>query len=118
MCSGLELISNEISLNLLYCRIQTTALWSIFFSFFSLSGIWLLTLTMVWMMDKNLTILVLRKIIVYDTHSLFLPGSLPPACQRSILVLSMGMLMFAVKIFHIPDLHDFLKSSIPNDVSI
>ncbi|XP_015874915.3 protein SEMI-ROLLED LEAF 2 isoform X2 [Ziziphus jujuba] len=42
--------------------------------------------------------------------------SLPPACQRSILVLSMGMLMFAAKIFHIPDLNDFLKSSIPNDI--
>lgn len=46
-----------------------TALWSISFSFFYLSGIWLLTPTVVWM-DKNLTISVLRKIIVYNNHSL------------------------------------------------
>lgn len=42
---------------------------------------------------------------------------LPPGCQRSVLVLSMGMLMFAAKIYHIPDLIDFLKSLTPNDVS-
>lgn len=95
-----------------------TALWSISFSFFCLSGICLLTLTMVWM-ARNLGILILQKIIMYITIALYLlPGSLPPACQRSILVLSMGMLMFAAKIFHIPDLNDFLKSLIPKDVSI
>ncbi|KAF3453185.1 hypothetical protein FNV43_RR03623 [Rhamnella rubrinervis] len=43
-------------------------------------------------------------------------GSLPSACQRSLLVLSMGMLMFAAKIYHIPDLNDFLKSLIPKDI--
>lgn len=42
---------------------------------------------------------------------------LPPACQRSVLVLSMGMMMFAAKIYHIPDLNDFFKSLIPYDVS-
>ncbi|PON57610.1 Coatomer beta subunit [Trema orientale] len=43
-------------------------------------------------------------------------GMLPPSCQRSVLVLSMGMLMFASKIYHIPDLNDFIKSLIPTDV--
>ncbi|KAG7968375.1 hypothetical protein I3843_08G150900 [Carya illinoinensis] len=43
-------------------------------------------------------------------------GMLSPACQRSIFVLSTGMLMFAAKIYHIPDLNDFLKSSVPYDV--
>ncbi|KAK3198885.1 hypothetical protein Dsin_022300 [Dipteronia sinensis] len=43
-------------------------------------------------------------------------GILPSVCQRSILVLSSGMLMFAAKIYNIPDLIDFLKTLIPNDV--
>ncbi|KAK9919970.1 hypothetical protein M0R45_028540 [Rubus argutus] len=43
-------------------------------------------------------------------------GMLPPACQRSILVLSIGMLMFAAQIYHIPNLNDLLKSLIPSDV--
>ncbi|GMN44036.1 hypothetical protein TIFTF001_013233 [Ficus carica] len=43
-------------------------------------------------------------------------GMLPQACQRSVLVLSMGMLMFAAKIYHITDLIDFLKLLIPRDV--
>nr|XP_011466140.1 PREDICTED: uncharacterized protein LOC101313033 isoform X1 [Fragaria vesca subsp. vesca] len=42
-------------------------------------------------------------------------GMLPPACQRSILVLSIGMLMFAAQIYHIPNLNDLLKS-LPSDV--
>ncbi|RXH82162.1 hypothetical protein DVH24_036503 [Malus domestica] len=41
-------------------------------------------------------------------------GTFPPACRRSMLVLSIGMLMFAAKIYHIP----LLKSLIPYDVSI
>lgn len=43
-------------------------------------------------------------------------GMLPQACQRSVLVLSMGMLMFAAKIYHITDLIDFLKLLIPREV--
>lgn len=43
-------------------------------------------------------------------------GMLPPACQRSILVLSTGMLMFAAKIYQIPELNDLLKSLLPYDV--
>ncbi|XP_059437223.1 protein SEMI-ROLLED LEAF 2 [Corylus avellana] len=43
-------------------------------------------------------------------------GILPPACQRSIFVLSTGMLMFAAKIFYIPDLTDLLKTLVPYDV--
>lgn len=43
-------------------------------------------------------------------------GMSPPACRRSIFVLSMGMLMFAAKIYHIPDLNDLLKSLVPYDV--
>ncbi|GLT88420.1 hypothetical protein SLE2022_064470 [Rubroshorea leprosula] len=42
-------------------------------------------------------------------------GMLTPVCQRSILALSIGMLMSAAKIYHIPELND-LKSLIPCDV--
>ena len=42
---------------------------------------------------------------------------LTPAFQRSILMLSMGMLMFAAKIYQIPDLNDLIKSIVPFDVS-
>ncbi|KDP23388.1 hypothetical protein JCGZ_23221 [Jatropha curcas] len=43
-------------------------------------------------------------------------GMLPPACQRSIFILSTGMLMFAAKIYQIPELNDLLKSLVPYDV--
>ncbi|XP_041018680.1 protein SEMI-ROLLED LEAF 2-like [Juglans microcarpa x Juglans regia] len=43
-------------------------------------------------------------------------GMLPPACQRSIFVLSTGMLMFAAKIYHILGLSDMLKSLVLHDV--
>ncbi|XP_024189621.1 protein SEMI-ROLLED LEAF 2 isoform X2 [Rosa chinensis] len=43
-------------------------------------------------------------------------GMLPPACQRSILVLSIGLLMFSAQIYHIPNLNNLLKSLIPSDV--
>ncbi|KAL5853875.1 hypothetical protein ACOSQ3_008993 [Xanthoceras sorbifolium] len=43
-------------------------------------------------------------------------GILPTVCQRSILVLSSGMLMFAAKIYNIADLIDFLKTLIPYDL--
>ncbi|KAM5561026.1 protein SEMI-ROLLED LEAF 2 [Rosa sericea] len=43
-------------------------------------------------------------------------GMLPPSCQRSILVLSIGLLMFSAQIYHIPNLNDLLKSLIPSDV--
>ncbi|XP_031249114.1 protein EFR3 homolog A [Pistacia vera] len=43
-------------------------------------------------------------------------GMLPSVCQRSILVLSTGMLMFAAKIFNIPDLNDLFKTLIPHDI--
>ncbi|XP_050381062.1 protein SEMI-ROLLED LEAF 2 [Argentina anserina] len=43
-------------------------------------------------------------------------GMLPPACQRSILVLSIGMLMFGAQIYHIPNLNDLLKSLMLSDV--
>ena len=42
---------------------------------------------------------------------------LTPACQRAIFVLSIGILMFASKIYNIPDLTDILKSLIPHNVS-
>nr|XP_023894081.1 uncharacterized protein LOC112006003 [Quercus suber] len=47
-----------------------------------------------------------------DPHN----GVLSPACQRSIFVLSTGMLMFAAKIYHVPNLNDLLKSLVPCDV--
>ncbi|XVF31468.1 hypothetical protein REPUB_Repub16aG0148600 [Reevesia pubescens] len=37
-------------------------------------------------------------------------GMLTPALQRSMLMLSMGMLMFAAKIYQIPDLNDLIES--------
>ncbi|KAK8638609.1 hypothetical protein V6N13_137024 [Hibiscus sabdariffa] len=37
-------------------------------------------------------------------------GVLTPALQRSILMLSIGMLMFAAKIYQIPDLYNLIKS--------
>ncbi|KAF2307308.1 hypothetical protein GH714_026229 [Hevea brasiliensis] len=43
-------------------------------------------------------------------------GMLCPACQRSIFVLSTGMLMFAAKIYQITELNDLVKSVLPNDV--
>ncbi|KAJ6384639.1 hypothetical protein OIU78_027863 [Salix suchowensis] len=43
-------------------------------------------------------------------------GMLPPACQRSILVLSTGMLMFTAKLYQVPELNDLLKSLLPYDV--
>ncbi|KAJ9180340.1 hypothetical protein P3X46_008598 [Hevea brasiliensis] len=43
-------------------------------------------------------------------------GTLRPACQRSIFVLSTGMLMFAAKIYQIPELNDLVKSLLPYDV--
>ncbi|XP_022743108.1 protein EFR3 homolog B-like isoform X1 [Durio zibethinus] len=42
-------------------------------------------------------------------------GMVTPALQRSILVLSMGMLMFAAKMYQIPDLNDLIKSIVPFD---
>ncbi|XP_007031156.2 PREDICTED: protein EFR3 homolog B [Theobroma cacao] len=42
-------------------------------------------------------------------------GMLTPALQRSIFMLSMGMLMFAAKIHQIPDLNDLIKSIVPFD---
>ncbi|EEF49964.1 conserved hypothetical protein [Ricinus communis] len=46
----------------------------------------------------------------------FILGMLHPACQRSIFVLSTGMLMFAAKLYQIPELNDQLKSLVPNNV--
>ncbi|XP_010546763.1 PREDICTED: uncharacterized protein LOC104818746 [Tarenaya hassleriana] len=43
-------------------------------------------------------------------------GTLPVICHRLILVLSMSMLMFAAKIYHIPHVCDLLKSQLPADV--
>ncbi|XP_010267987.1 PREDICTED: uncharacterized protein LOC104605067 isoform X2 [Nelumbo nucifera] len=43
-------------------------------------------------------------------------GMLPVSCQRSLFVLATAILMFAAKIYHISDLNDLLKSSVPNDV--
>lgn len=43
-------------------------------------------------------------------------GMLPSVCQRSILVMSTGMLMFAAKVYNIPGLNDLLKTLIPNDL--
>ncbi|OMO86277.1 Armadillo-type [Corchorus capsularis] len=42
-------------------------------------------------------------------------GMLTPSFQRSIFMLSMGMLMFAAKIYQIPDLNDLIKSIVPFD---
>ncbi|KAM7274041.1 hypothetical protein ACFE04_028705 [Oxalis oulophora] len=43
-------------------------------------------------------------------------GMLPPSCQRSVFMLSMGMLIFAAKIYQIPDLVDILRSFALNDI--
>ncbi|KAL1126748.1 hypothetical protein V6Z11_A13G131900 [Gossypium hirsutum] len=42
-------------------------------------------------------------------------GMLTPVLQRSILMLSMSMLMFAAKIYQIPNLNDLIKSIVPFD---
>lgn len=47
----------------------------------------------------------------------FMAGMLPPACQRAILVLSAGMLMFACKIYQIHDLNDVFSSLAISEVS-
>ena len=52
-----------------------------------------------------------------SNFSASLAGTLSPACQRSILVLSTGMLMFVAKIYQIPDLNDLMKTLVPYDVS-
>ncbi|XP_027189619.1 protein SEMI-ROLLED LEAF 2 isoform X2 [Cicer arietinum] len=43
-------------------------------------------------------------------------GTLPPACQRSIFVLSVGMLTFACKIYQIHDLNDVFTSLAKSEV--
>ncbi|KAK9147048.1 hypothetical protein Sjap_006951 [Stephania japonica] len=43
-------------------------------------------------------------------------GTLPPSCERSLLTLATGMMMFMAKIYNIPALLDFLKSLVPRDV--
>lgn len=43
-------------------------------------------------------------------------GTLPPACQRSIFVLSVGMLVFACKIYQIHDLNDVLTPLAKSEV--
>ncbi|XP_045795084.1 protein SEMI-ROLLED LEAF 2 isoform X1 [Trifolium pratense] len=43
-------------------------------------------------------------------------GTLPPACQRSIFVLSVGMLIFACKIYQIHDLNDVFMSLAKSEV--
>ncbi|CAK9141192.1 unnamed protein product [Ilex paraguariensis] len=43
-------------------------------------------------------------------------GMLPPAYQRSLLILSTSMLMFAAKMYQIPDVNDLLKSLFNCDV--
>uniref|UniRef100_A0A7N0VMA9 ARM repeat superfamily protein n=1 Tax=Kalanchoe fedtschenkoi TaxID=63787 RepID=A0A7N0VMA9_KALFE len=43
-------------------------------------------------------------------------GTMSPACQRSILVLSTGMLLFAAKIFHIVDQTELIALLLPCDV--
>ncbi|KAK9147050.1 hypothetical protein Sjap_006953 [Stephania japonica] len=43
-------------------------------------------------------------------------GTLPPSCLRSLLTLATGMMMFVAKIYNVPALLDFLKSSVPSDV--
>lgn len=55
--------------------------------------------------------LSLWKIALIPNSELF-----PPACQRSILILSTGMLMSAAKIYNIPELSDLLKSFVPQNV--
>lgn len=93
-----------------------TALWSNSFSFFYLLGMRLSILTMVYLVEL-FDISIPRKSQLSNFSLYLLSGMLPQACQRSVLVLSMGMLMFAAKIYHITDLIDFLKSLIPRDVS-
>lgn len=51
------------------------------------------------------------------TTSFLLAGSFSPAYQRSLIVLSTAMLMFAAKILHNADLINLLKSSLELDVS-
>ncbi|KAA3487170.1 protein EFR3-like protein B-like isoform X2 [Gossypium australe] len=45
----------------------------------------------------------------------FSNGMLTPVLQRSILMLSMSMLMFAAKIYQIPNLNELIKSIVPFD---
>lgn len=44
-------------------------------------------------------------------------GALPSSCLRSLFTMSTAMLMFAARIYHTPELNDFLKSHTSNDVS-
>ncbi|XP_043721356.1 protein SEMI-ROLLED LEAF 2-like [Telopea speciosissima] len=43
-------------------------------------------------------------------------GLLLPSCQRSLFTLASGMLMFAAKIYNVPDLNDLLKSVVCDHV--
>lgn len=67
--------------------------------------------------DDNLIVRFFQLLLSLRNMSLDLNhGMLAPVCQRSILVLSVGMLMFAAKLYHISDLNDLIKSLIPDDV--
>lgn len=45
-------------------------------------------------------------------------GSLPPVYQRSLLVLSTAMMMFAAKLYHVADTNNLLNLLFETDVSI
>ncbi|GKU91130.1 hypothetical protein SLEP1_g5046 [Rubroshorea leprosula] len=88
-------------------------------NFEAISHSFVLTLISLWTknLDGNLIVCLFQLLLSLRNVSLDLNnGALPPVCQRSILVLSMGMLMFAAKIYHISDLIDLLKSLMPLDV--
>ncbi|KAL7082972.1 hypothetical protein ACP275_14G133400 [Erythranthe tilingii] len=55
--------------------------------------------------------LSIRKMCLYSTN-----GCLPPAYQRSLLVLSTAMLTFAVKLYHISDAHTLHNLLLDSDV--
>lgn len=54
---------------------------------------------------------------MFDAFCL-ITGSLPPAYQRSLLVLSTAMVMFAAKLYHITETHNLLNFLLESDVSV
>lgn len=60
---------------------------------------------------------ILRKRERCEIVVLVLAGIMPPACQRSVFVLSAGMLVFGCKIFQINDVNEVFASLPMSDVS-
>lgn len=57
-----------------------------------------------------------NKCLMY--YCFLIAGSLPPVYQRSLLVLSTAMMMFAAKLYHVADTNNLLNLLFETDVSM